>query len=463
MDYFDKKINELYNQHKQEVPNDLSWDFMEDGIYSRMENKKSKRKAFWYWFVGGIATIAIVVIAAIIFNTEESKSNFATNDPVNTKNNSSDSEARIPTSQVKINTSNNNNLNSTPAVTIENANTESQIIALNEKTITKEDQSISNQPSTTSSNEVNDQVVIVNSNSSIKEKSVSAAPSTNFISNTINNASAPIVQSRDDIYLNNINSNALSTLKSKRELIQLSLKKITVEKNPRKGDEKCNNKYALSLLGGTSFNSGYNIINSDYHSSLPGYSIKLGLSSEKENGWGYELGIGHALLVEKFDFEKTDTIQEHHENILVGHLTNTLTGNTSDLIGSGYRNNSRKRKEVIYNTINLLSIDAAIYKRIQLSNKWSIVPSAGIQYDRVLSIKGKTLDLEGEVFPYDNNSAEINKNIISTKLGVNIEYAITNKFSLGMRANKSISLNNLYNGGNKLSTTYLQGGISINL
>ena len=50
-------------------------------------------------------------------------------------------------------------------------------------------------------------------------------------------------------------------------------------------------------------------------------------------------------------------------------LTNSVTGQVTTEYGDAYRESRRYRRELSYNTINLISLDAAINKRITISKK----------------------------------------------------------------------------------------------
>ena len=470
MDYFDKKINGLYNQPEQDVPNDLSWDHMEDGIYSRMDNKKSKRRALWYWISGGLVAIALIIGSVIMFSAEEKKSNFANNNsPVYSITKSSEINSKIVASPSLENSETatiQTEIKNAPEVkekkvVAHNSTTKNKLASTKNKNNLKKNTVLLPSDVVVNTNNISDQSHSSANNIYSKNKSNHTNPIEQQSSAHIDATIAPAVRYRDAIKLNTIASVSLNLLTT--EKILLDLKKIKIDDIPSEVENKQNTKYAFSLLGGTSLHSGYNIQSSDHTSILPGYSIRLGLSAEKESGWGYELGIGHALLVEKFDLDITDTISTHHEDIVVGRLINSLTGSTTDLIGDGYIDSSRSRRELVYNTINLFSVDAAIYRRINISSKWSITPSVGIQYDRILDIKGKSLDTAGEVFAYNNNILDINKNLLSANLGIGIDYSLSHMLSLSLRASTTYSLNNLYSDGKRLGTTYLQGGIKIRL
>ena len=111
-------------------------------------------------------------------------------------------------------------------------------------------------------------------------------------------------------------------------------------------------------------------------------------------------------------------------------LTNSVTGQVTTEYGDAYRESRRYRRELSYNTINLISLDAAINKRITISKKWLLKPSMGIQYDRLISLEGKTLDNENEILEYDMDTSDIRKNLISGSVGIQLEYNITDRWSL---------------------------------
>ena len=106
---------------------------------------------------------------------------------------------------------------------------------------------------------------------------------------------------------------------------------------------------------------------------------------------------------------------------------------------------------------------AAINKRITISKKWLLKPSMGIQYDRLISLEGKTLDNENEILEYDMDTSNIRKNLISGSVGIQLGYNITYRWSLITSATHTYSLNNIYSNGRQLRVNYLRGGIIYNL
>ena len=87
----------------------------------------------------------------------------------------------------------------------------------------------------------------------------------------------------------------------------------------------------------------------------------------------------------------------------------------------------------------------------------------GIQYDRLISLEGKTLDNENEILEYDMDTSDIRKNLISGSVGIQLEYNITDRWSLLASATHTYSLNNIYSNGRQLRVNYLRGGIIYNL
>ena len=479
MDYFDKKITELYNQPEQDIPTDLSWDQMEDGIYSRMDDTKPNRKVLWFWITAGLIAVTIIMGSVLKINDNNKDIKFATNsapEKSNTQPSKLKYEVSIPSAQspsdaanIKID-SDKNSTTTNQKTRSKKSNSLAHSIAKS-----KNKKSLTVQPNTLESKQA------ASINIAIMNRSLIAPSEEKEISNDVSilmqksiadskPISNSIAKSRDEINLKQIATPFSNTLNFQRKVPKSNYKNIIIDDTPRIIENERNTKYSFSLLGGTSLHSGFNIKTSDYTNALPGYSIKLGLSAEKENGWGYDIGIGHALLVEKFDIDITDTIAEHMKDIVVRQLTNTITGITTNVLGSADGNFSRTRKELIYNTINLISLDASIYKRINLSNRWSILPSMAIQYDRVLGIQGKSLDVANdvvlgtrEVFTFDNNTAKINKNLFSAKFGIGIDYAVTHRLSLSVRTSSALSFTNFYENSHRLNSTYIQGGLTIRI
>lgn len=467
MDYFDKKINELYNQPEQDIPSDLSWEFMEDGVYDRMDGKKSKRRAFWYWFTGGLVAVALVLLSTFIFTNRSISETDFTADNISITQDKTD--GKIATNQeveeTKVDRTNaiekesenkkvasKNNINAIKNAesknsTIDNANDK---IAINQEVKERDIISKSNVSNITEGQMTNNSIrtAILNDNE---------INNVDQISTTISNSN------REKVFVYAITRKDLQPINIYSEEIRCAQPYIILEEDSELEEDERNTKYSLALSGGTTLHNGFGIGENPFTESLPGYSVRLGLEAESESGWGYQVGLNHSLLVESFDLDLIDTISGLHQDVIIRTLTNSVTGIVTSEYGDQYRNSIRHRDELSYSTINTLSLDASIYKRIKLGSKWSIAPSIGAQYDRLLNIEGRTLDATGEVFAYDNETTGINRNIFSAKLGLDVRYKLSPSWSLFTNVSQNYSINKLYDVGDRLSATNLQGGIAYRL
>ena len=449
MDYFDKKIHDLYNRPEKNLPTDLSWESMEEGIYAHMEDDKPKRKIFWFWLGGGLG----LLIATILFVIY----------PANSQKKIIDSTPR--SSEVKIATEKSINTISTIK---ENQNTTDSSIQSTNTLSSKSNQIVKANTSH-----------IKNKNSAVVNKQIEDRSVTIFITkdhSEINKypsieesiISPNTIKSKVNTKREFITNMNITLLDSKFIIKETSapasdLKYLNIPSIHEDETDHTNNNYQLEFSSGTSLNSRFGIENENYNKALPGYSARIGLNADRKSDWGYQIGLSHSLLVEKFDLDLTDTISTHVSNVAIRTLTNSVTGQVTTEYGDAYRESRRYRRELSYNTINLISLDAAINKRITISKKWSLKPSMGIQYDRLISIEGKTLDNENEILQYDIDTSDIRKNLISGSLGIQLEYKITDKWSLMTSATHTYSLNNIYSNGQQLRATYLRGGIIYNM
>ena len=450
MDYFDKKINDIYNRPEENLPTDLSWESMEESIYAHMEDDKPKRKVFWFWLGGGLGLLIATILFAIY--------------PANSPKKIIDSTPR--SSEVKIATEKSINTISTIK---ENQNTTDSSIQSTNTLSSKSNQIVKANTSHTK-----------NKNSAVVNKQIEDRSATTFITkdNSEINEYALIDESTSSLNIIKTNVDTKREFITNENIALLDSKFITKESSAPTSNLKSlnissihedetehirNNNYQLEFSSGTSLNSRFGIENENYNKALPGYSARIGLNADRKSGWGYQIGLSHSLLVEKFDLDLTDTISTHVSNVAIRTLTNSVTGQVTTVYGDAYRESRRYRKELSYNTINLISLDAAINKRITISKKWLLKPSMGIQYDRLISLEGKTLDNENEILEYDMDTSDIRKNLISGSVGIQLEYNITNRWSLMTSATHTYSLNNIYSNGRQLRATYLRGGIIYNM
>lgn len=461
MDYFDKKIKDIYNQPSTKIPGDLDWDFMEDGIYERMEGKKSKRRGLWFWMASGI--LATILIAFFLLPSKKGQRN-----NVNLVAQKNENTSSLKDKSIQLEKSNNQSLQEIEIATNNlSAQLDDDMVISNTaapKPISRKKLQETNETPSTFLN-----AILQDKDQENVSSADEITTKNNITLTTSENIEKPLPKSNTKQILNLIEIEPIDFLANQSFLYSRAAitnqKNILIEKNTaRKNNIKPNTKYSLSLLGGTNLNTGYKIEKGDmqYHSSLPGYNIRLAFEAQKENGWGYELGIGHSLLVEKFDLDLLDTIVEI-KNLLVRTVTNTVSGNVTDHHDNVSQLTERYRRELSFNTINTITFDAAIFRSLELGNKWSIAPKVGLQYSRILDIKGKALDAEGEIISYNNNSASIKKNLYSGALGLRLNYGLTNQLSLSADMSQTLSINKLYADGSSLGVTYLSGGLTYKL
>lgn len=450
MDYFDKKINDIYNQIDQDVPNGLDWDMMEDGIYERMENKKSNRKGFWIWS-SGIVLIALISASLIYITSDKNQTN---------------ANLKTPTTNKKIAQENTVTQKlETPYITkneVENIKTKAEHstpLQVNKRETNTPTTSL--QPSELNSintleEDLHEIVSPTNSNKVLEEQMLPLLSYKNIDTRSKEDKN-PNTNSINIQLVNSIKTQLL--VHERNPIINHNTIINSVDKDVA-NKEKQRTKYSLSLLGGTTLNSGYHIKEggTQYHSSLPGYNIRLGIIAQNENGWGYRFGLGHQLLVEKFDFYLEDTVSIVR-NEIVQRLTNRINGHVTHNHADVDVLKHRTRRELSFNTISTISFDAAILKSIELGNRWSISLAIGLQYSRILNVIGKTLDNDGEIIAYDSNTSFINKNLISGTLGIGIDYKLSNRLSLSTDINQTLSFNQLSTDGSSLGICYIRGGI----
>lgn len=459
MDYFDKKINDLYNHPDQEVPSDLAWENMEEGIYAQMQDKKSKCRGLWLWLSGGL--FLIILLASILsFLTDENK----TTKNILVQNNKNSINQNTETAQVR---SNSIATKESKKLSLSNPNEENQNSIAVESHSTNTNSLIKNQTTNNQTKTLTPSQKTSKDYSNIDQDELNIQTPIN--ANVINynkevkSEKVRLQSPAEHLSISQINSIAANIFLYQRELIENPKILHTVSSTFDQTIQQ-NTKYSLSLLGGTTLNSGYKIDKGDtqFHSSLPGYNIRLALAAQKENGWGFTFGIGHSLLVEKFDLDLIDSISIVR-NVLVQSLTNSITGSVSHNHADTNIIGIRDRRELSYNTINTLSLDASIFKSIDLGEKWSLAPKVGLQYSRIIDIKGKALDAEGDIISYDNSNNSIHKNLMSGALGLGINYKLSKKFYLSVDLSQTLSWNKLYAEGSQLNITYIRGGVTYRL
>ena len=464
MDYFDKKINEIYNQPLEDVPANLQWDQMEDGIYSKMEEEQPKRKAIWYWISGGMLLL-IAVATIVIYNSVYDTKPSAIVADINT-------DSKTTSSQKLIGSKTENTISKNPSIQSTITTTKNELAKVEQESTSQRPNIDSNTQSKTNTVESNISKISIASNSVLKMNNSSINSSErgiqqknyqieNIIDNDVKNTTSTLP--KNSISVTAIKSLSSSSITIEKKVIPSNLEFVYTEIfEEYKSKTKSYNQY-INLTGGTTFNTGYDVGENIYKNTLPGYNVRLGYAIENEKGWGLQLGLGHSLLVESFDLDLTDTISIQSTDAAIRTLTSTITGQTFIEYGDAALNSSRYRRELSYNTINLISLDAAISKRCNISSKWSLLPTIGLQYDRLISIEGKTLDAENEILAYDNATDGINKNLFSGGLGIQLQYNLNKRWSLSASANKTYSINSLYNNSGQLGITNISGGLQYRL
>ena len=435
MDSFEDKIKSLFDEEIRKEPNGFSWEENKDAIYSKMEDEESKRKPIIWWFLSIIALLGSILY---LHNSQHLTS------PLSKKNDTklvinqgdviSEDYAIRQEEDIEI------NRNTTLLSQVKNDTnlSDTKIYGLENKT-------------DVSNNDPNSKIIVKTTyNPSEILTMISLYDGSN---GEISETKKTSHKASETIELEEDNTKPLESItkipKISHSLIKMKKEKLDFDP-PYSFDNKTEaqnstliKEHSVIIGGGTLLSSGkYKGIENrnKYSTWLPGYHFTMGYNM-KINKLSFELSYDYNFAVQKFDFESQDSVSYTQKDVVTHVITNSLTGETKNIINDVTGLTGRNRMYNTYNTFRSHSLGGVINYRIFENHNISLDGGLGARYTFGQKAKGYTLDSNNEVLEYSEINPIYNSKRIDFVGKVRINYRLSKNFSLSpyLKWNQSLS------------------------
>lgn len=452
---------------EENLPEEFSWQNMEQGIYEKMNAKKSRRPIGTLLFSTIALAIFIVVGGVYIYVYKENNTSTELKTVVHNANKEEIVSNTKKNNAVNPEVENINDVNTkTESKTVERTFVLSNDISKTEVTIANEikiKKTFAENKSTKSGNDktatADGNKVIQNNkivNSSIKQTAIKngdfkkeqTALDEKNISDKIKEHELVSENSMED-YKNLIESKiVMASIKNKNFLIisnlypEMPLIEITNPALNKK--EKSEIKNSISISGGilssaTNYgNTSVDIIKSKYEKDALGYSFGLGYNRVISDKFSLNTGIDYSILRIILDYEETTSYAEQRDNLLLSMDINTITGDTIKTYGTGTITGKQTRKVLHYNTHKVISIPLIVLYNIQKS-KFRYTVGLGPVLNYNLSANGRTIYAIDDFQTIDKSYFKKMTVGMQAKLGIN--YSINKRYFIGFNIHYTSPIN----------------------
>lgn len=442
MAYYNKLRDQLRNETP--IPEDLSWESMQAGIYDKMGQKKKKRRLFIWWLLP-VLTCGIIG-AALYFgkakNTsiplENDKENkiLATSTPTPSLSISKENLADHPntnTSEIQPQSSPIKTMANTSQVITSKVSKESKNTVLLETELSKPSTNQSTQ--TTNSNQTS---LFKNEQTNISPASIDIVSIEN---SQTNQESSDLLNSNDPIPYVIIEPLALLF---DEELNSLYFPMLTLpEVSPTLPAQNKKSEYFGSM--GVMVNTGvsfWNIgkpatlqLNSELHKALisekelPGFSMAIRHDIAINKSFFVTSMIDYQRLYSIFSYDGIKTAPKQMDDIIISIHDNLLSGEKTYVRGTASVNETVTRK--LQNRNEMVRSSFSILPGLQHNvRNWTFKVNAGPTIGLFTSGKGKTM-WNDEVVTYDGDLPQYNNNVkIGFTSSALVKYYISQRWFL---------------------------------
>ena len=401
MEYFDKKVKDIFESAETAVPDGYSWEEMEAGIRRKMHPKrKDKRRLFWFVY-GAVAIFVVLIYSISVLSTRTSDDNSLAG-----KTNIHSGSRNINTKELE---ELNNNRNS--IIDIQGAeNTKISKIA----EVTKSNSSIA---------KFTKKETVLTGNTADLNK----------VANGLENKNIPILE--PVIRKQTIKYSHLHTIK----------KPVAYRQNERVVDVDINRYISFSSGLNTLFGKHENNqFADDYTTNLPGYYLDISLNQVDRKNWIKTIGYTYNNYISLFQFEKTDQVEKTFKNIIVIKNTNSLNGRSTEVFGDTTVLRSRYRNITYYNLLKTHSFYIGFGKEIPLSKKITVGIGSRLLYSFVLKAKGVSIDKNEELVYFNDKSNRFSAyNRFAFGINFIMKYRLSRRWQIGTSLKLDKSLNSI--------------------
>lgn len=476
MDYFNSNFKDSTSDADSNLPKELEWENMRDGIYGRMDKPAGYNP--WKWLslvllliVGGCGTW----LALDYFGTEEEpRTAQVESDLSKTKTEGNTTIANASTEKnIDVQSIGNNNKSKN-----ENKTTEQQ-----QKTI---DQTAYSQtkllspapvgaPQNVNTSNTSNTSNASNAPSAIMQKptDVAASPASDIESNAKNKQGSEAAEASPKIIKaprivrpeSSFNAKAaeqvivadeaqyaevratkeVATLPSKKAQLFATEQQLPVitkqEFTPlvkKKKKNKAKPQFSANLSAGilTSTSLAKGTRNEDYVSSYPGYSINPELQWHAYKNSSVIIGYEYAMVEELFEYEDHRTITVEKPEAVVSQVVNSLVGLVvSENIRDTSTTATQEIKEIKYNKFYAHNLQLSIAQAFQLGKKSKFEVTLGGQLMFNFHGEGRRLFYDGINKPSQVKSFDRDVNVVQPQRDqLAMRFAAKYQYSLGKRS-----------------------------
>lgn len=445
MDYFDKKINQLYSDDKSpKVPEEYSWDNMSSGIYDKMD-ERPRRKPIWLFF---FSSMVLIMIASILFfNTISSGTTEYNHEDGTFITDASISQTEMPTidhihqGQDELSAQENkiqpreynkvkdsyDDKSSTPlSATYASKNTEKKI----EKT------------SATKS------TILIERSAYEADSDTESVSNINYGMTTtsdIPSQSNKETVANKSIFISSIDTRVPS-LDYSGQFISAPTPFSPYDVKEPSATKNQSIKVSTGTLWGTT-----NIYSSDsraYISQVPGLSASFDYRHDLNTRWFVDLGVRYDMYRQLFEFSAIDSIA--HDEVVIGRYTNTASGVVTEYTADDVITQLRQRRNLHNNQYSYIGLNGGIGLRTHFTDRISMTTSIGISIGRLIQQDILGLDHEHEVVEYADMSLSLNSMTYDAQVKLGLTYALSDQLDLilGFRLSQSLNERNTLSGSN---------------
>lgn len=447
MDYFESNFKDRPEDTPNDLPNGFEWESMKDGIEAKMDAQRPARSNRWWPLLlllliggcGGWFAISYSGTEEAIAKEENTVSEKVSDTPDKQVINNIDKTPTENKTAKKINpsknisTGNNSNIDNHQKAD-DPLNAVSPVFdpVIAETTIRSAQKSVGNQ-------------------SSDNSERAKVLPTLNTPEETVETPVEKIERenTRELAFL----ATLLQPLSNDKDPALKTA--IQVLKNQTQAAEA----FSFTLLGGT--NNWANNINPDrnapFVAGFPGLSIRPEVSLQK-NKWTFSLAYQFDQLQEEFAYDGSTTLQEERQNVEVGQVVNSLTGEIIERVNKDtVINVTYKQRELKYNTYNFHQLAFNIGRQLFISNRHELSATGGLRYLLLFNAEGKRLNEQNLVDEFSLKQSFGTSSRFAVSLGVQYAFRVNDKFSLLARLSGQQYLNSIDIGMNETIRPLIYG------
>jgi hypothetical protein len=473
MESFNKKIQDKFEEHSNDIPSEFSWDNLGEGILEGVDKKKNSKKRYFLLFLLAFGIIGITATTFYFVGRNTNKPIVA--QELNTENENNFVKNIENTLENKINKpiitelKPEKSINSSAASkSIKENNTYSktqeEIIPTNSLTIkrmiTRDDGNdrLKNENSVFSPVKVKQQEVeelMPNSNEKIIAPSTSFAVNENSISPT--NFGLEPKKETGLLAIYPFDFNYQTNMPLPELNLPSSIIVLAVEDETTQPIKKVKHSIGITtgLIGWNYTSEVFDL--ESYETTLASWNAGLNYGYHINNRWSISTGLTYGSYRSRLRNVFT-TVTQHYNEDAVQNVINRVTGESHQVVGAN-ETVTTQTLIVHHNTLNTLSVPVSLSYLHPVSDRLSIGLTGGVQWNTLLSRNGRGINTALQLLEYSDLPA-LQSNFFSGTLAINGSYRLMKQTHIEMRLGGNQALNSFeFSSGDNRSIS----GINLNV